>query len=225
MNVLQGRVVAITGAGGRLGHVLVRRFASAGATVVAIVASEADAFDLPLPPDRDAWAYVADVTDEAAVRTTFEAIGKEVGRLDALVHAVGAWGTSPLHDTSLAAWQRQLDINLTSTFLCFREASKRMLGPGGRLIAFASRQGADGAALEQAAYSAAKAGVVRLVEAAALEFKGHITAHAVAPSTMVDDAGKPGVLYDDVARMCVGLTTPLGDAFNGQVLRLYGLDA
>ncbi|MBE2185303.1 MAG: SDR family oxidoreductase [Rhodothermales bacterium] len=225
MNILQGRIVAITGAGGHLGRVLVRRFVEAGATVVAIVGSEASAFDLPFDESREAWAYVADVTDEAAVCETFDAMAREVGPLDLLVHAVGAWEASPLSDTSLRAWQNQLDVNLTSTFLCFREASKHMVGHGGRLVAFASRQGADRGAMEQAAYSAAKAGVVRLVEAAAQEFQGHITAHAIAPSHLVDEAGEAGgVLCDDVAKMCVALATPLGDAFNGQVLRLYGLD-
>lgn len=221
---LAGRVVAITGAGGRLGRVLVRHFSDAGATVVAVVSSEASAFDLPLADGAEAWAYVADVTDEDAVRDTFAAIGKEVGRLDALVHAVGAWEATPLHDTSLRAWNHQMSVNLTSTFLCFREASRLMLGAGGRLIAFASRQGADYGAIEQAAYSAAKAGLVRLVEATAQEFKGHVTAHAVAPSQMHEDGAAAGVRYDDVAEVCKALVSPLGDAFNGQVLRLYGLD-
>ena len=224
MSHLNGRVVAITGASGRLGRHLVQRFSDAGATVVAVVSSEASAFDLPFAPGRDAWAYVADVTDEQAVRDTFEAIGREVGRLDALVHAVGAWEATPLHATSARAWRHQLEVNLTSTFLCFREASRLMLGTGGRLIAFAARQGADRAGFEQAAYSASKAGLVRLVEAAAAEFKGHITAHAVTPSTMLEEPEETGVRYDDVAKMCIALSTPLGDAFNGQVLRLYGLD-
>ncbi len=225
MNVssLQGLTIAVTGADGRLGQQVVQLLAQQGATIAAIVLREEDAARIPFPEDGEGWAFPCDVTQEDEVARCFEAISRQFGGLDRLVHTVGGWAASDLHETSLAAWNEMLTVNLTSTFLVFREASRYMTGRKGRLVAIASRQGADGGVAGQAAYSAAKAGVVRLVEAAAAEFKGHITAHAIAPSTLVaaGDGGE-GVPATDVAELCAYLCGPGGDALNGATLRAYG---
>lgn len=215
---LSDTAVVVTGAGGRLGRILVARVVAAGARVVALDAVAPD--DLP-----DGVAVrTADLTDEAAVEAAFAEAEQEAGALGALVHAVGMWDGQPLAETPLADWRRMLDVNLTSAFLCFREAARRMGTPGGgRLVAIASRQGADRGVAEQAAYSASKAGVVRLVEAAAAEYEGRITAAAVAPSTLLFDGdGGGGVAAEAVADLCVYLCGDGGAIHNGAVLRAYG---
>ncbi len=222
---LNGRVVVITGANGRLGRRMVQGFAGAGATVAGLVRNEADAAEVPRA--GDVQVFVADVTDEAAVEAAFDAVVRRCGRVDALVHTVGAWEARPLLETTPAQWAAMLARNLTSAFLCFRAAARVMQagGHGGRLIAFASGQGADRGAAKQAAYSAAKAGVVRLVEAVAAEFAGTgLTAHAVAPSMILydDEAGAEGVRADDLVALCRYLCTDAGAALNGATLRAYG---
>lgn len=210
-------VVVVTGAAGRLGRVVVAQLAAAGASVVAVDRTAPDV------PDGHT-AVAADVTTEPGVREAF-ALAAEAGAVAGVVHTVGAWDGAPLAETTLDAWQAMVAVNLTSTFLVFREAVRRM-PDGGRLVAIASRQGADAGVAEQAAYSASKAGVVRLVEATTAEHGARgLTAAAVAPSTILfgdEGAGARGVPVGEVAALCVRLVGPGGAAHAGETLRAYG---
>jgi NAD(P)-dependent dehydrogenase (short-subunit alcohol dehydrogenase family) len=218
---LSGTTVVVTGAGGRLGRVVVGHLLDSGAHVVALDAVRPEG----LP--EGVTVLATDLTDRPAVQGAFDEIERTAGPPGALIHTVGMWAGQPLVETHLDDWRRVMDVNLTSTFLCFREAAKRMLAPpaGGRLVAIASRQGADRGVAEQAAYSASKAGVIRLVEAVAAEYGGRVTASAIAPSTILfggegDDA--KGVPVEAVADLCVYLCGAGGVIHNGAVLRAYG---
>ena len=92
------------------------------------------------------------------------------------------------------------------------------------MVAIASRQGADRAPSEQAAYAASKAGVIRLVEAIGAEFADRgVTARVVAPSMILfDGMDGPGISAMDLARMCVDLADPTWPMANGSLLRAYG---
>ena len=217
---LQGRVVVVTGASGRLGRVVASAFSGANATVVGLYRT---------PPASVVGgvskSYPVDATDETSVQAVFRQIREEEGRVDVLVHTVGAWEGRPLLDTSLAQWNALIDLNLTSAFLCFREAIAAM-NDDGVLIGIASAQGADRGVAGQAAYSASKGGLVRLVESVAAEHRDRgITAHVLAPSTILYDGPSRagGVAAGDLAAMCVYLSTPAGHALNGATLRAYGL--
>ena len=216
---LSGHVVVVTGAAGRLGRVVAAHLSDAGAKVVGL--------------DRQPHAVgdhrvVADVTDPGSTAAAFADAADAVGEPDGLVHTVGMWAGGPFAETALADWRAVMDVNLTSTFVVFQTAARRMLGSeaGGRLVALASGQGADKGVAEQAAYSASKAGVVRLVESVAAEYRAHdVSAAAVAPSMILfgDEAeGTRGVGVDEVARLCVTLCGPAGNVHNGSVLRAYG---
>lgn len=214
---LSGTTIILTGALGRLGRVLTRTLLESGATVAGIDARPAD-------PDVGAdrlHPFEADLADEDAVADVFDQVVDEVGAPDALVHTVGMWSGKPFTDTSLDDWETVLRINLTSAFLCFREAVRHMES-GGRLVGVASKQGADGGVAEQAAYSASKAGVVRLVETVADEYGGRITAAAVAPSAILFDGDGKGIPAERIAVLCAYLCTDAGAAHNGAVLRAYG---
>lgn len=216
-SVLTDRVVVVTGAGGRLGRVLVRALAASGARVAALDRMEV----ADLPDGARGWAV--DVTDEASVTDAFGAIEADMGTPWAFVHTVGMWDGSPLAETSLDQWTRVLDLNLTSAFLCVREAVRHMADKG-RIVAIASRQGADAAPAEQAAYAASKAGVIRLIEATANEHPS-IAAVAVAPSMILfggEEADASGVSVDAIADLCVRLCGDAGPVHTGTTLRAYG---
>ena len=215
---LAGKVVVVTGGTGRLGQRMVRGFAGHGATVATV--------DRMPPPEGlpgSCHAFQADVTDEEDVARVFAEIPETCGPPDVLVHTVGTWDSAPFRDTSLEHWQRLVSLNVTSTFLCFRAAARQMHERGGRLIGIASGQGADGGTARQGAYSASKAGVIRLVEAVAREFAGTgLTAHAIAPSTILFDEDGKGVAASDLVELALYLASPAGEALNGAVLRAYG---
>ncbi len=218
----QGKTVVITGANGRLGQHVVRAFAERGATIALVTPTEAEAYDVVLPEGANAWGFPCDASSEDSVTQCFQAMRAQFGSVDVLVHTVGGWSSSSLADTTMDDWRRMMDLNLTSTFLAFRAAAD-LMSERGRLIAVAAGQGADKGVGGQAAYSAAKAGVVRLVEAVASEYDGRITAHAVAPSTLLaDDQEGKGVSASTIADLIVHLSGEAGAALNGQTLRAYG---
>lgn len=221
---LRGRVVVVTGASGRLGQAVVQTLAHAGATVAAVVYSEEEAQKIQFPPDApEGWAYLCDVTDENSVYTAFSSIYQELGPIYGLVHTVGSWSGAPLASMTLEDWYGQITLNLTSTFLCFRAAIPMVAQVRGHLIAISSRQGAEKGIAEQAAYSAAKAGVVRLVEAVADEHKGVLGAYAVAPSVLIaDEHSGPGVTPLAISDVIVNLLLDDQHTLSGNVLKAYG---
>ncbi len=219
---LEGKTVIVTGAAGRLGRLVVTHFAEQGAVLAAVDVAE----EIPFPGSAEGRAFTADLLDEQAVEHCFAEIEDALGPAYALVHTVGAWAGKPLLETSLEDFSRLVRVNLFSTFLCFREAARQMQAQGeGRPIGIASGQGADGGAAEQYAYSASKAGVVRLVEAAAEELKDTgVTAHALAPSTILfeEQSGRRGVPAGRLVNLCGYLCGQAGTALNGATLRAYG---
>ncbi|MEX0747897.1 MAG: SDR family oxidoreductase [Rhodothermales bacterium] len=222
MATLKNKVIVITGAAGRLGRHLVQRFAEEGAVIAAVVRDDEEARSIPFPENAEGWAFPVDVTDEELVKACFRQIGDQFSSIDAVVHTVGGWESRPLAETSLEAWNNVMTLNLTSAFLCFREALPLMKA-GGRLIGMSSGQGADGGRAEQAAYSAAKAGIVRLVEAVTEEYRGTgITAHAVAPSMILFDGDGEGVSVHDIVEICRSIIAETGNALNGATIKAYG---
>lgn len=226
---LNDRNIVVTGAAGRLAGVVLEALDRAGASVAALVLNEKEADEVSLP--AGGATFIADAGDAEQVRNAFVQIADRYGRIDALVHTVGMWGAKPFLDTTEEDWEELMRVNLTSAFLCFREAARHMRpreegDPPGRLIAMSSVQGADRAPAQQAAYAAAKAGVVRLVEAVAAEFDpDEVTAHAIAPSLILygaEDPATKGVPAERIAELCLYLCTEAGDALNGSMLWAYG---
>lgn len=222
---LSDQVVVVTGAAGRLGRNIVQRFLRNGATIAAVVRNAQEAASLSFLEATAGSIFVTDVTQEAEVEACFRQIQKELGVPEVLVHTVGGWGMQPLLETTVEDWERLVQLNLTSTFLCFREAIRTMKGGGGRLIGITAAQGADQGRAQQGAYSAAKAGVVRLVESIAEEFADTgLTAHAIAPSMILYEGmqGEKGVPVAHLADLCLYLASEAGSTHNGATLRAYG---
>ena len=129
----------------------------------------------------ESLAVVADVTDEAATQAAVDATIERFGSLDVLVNVVG--GSRPgktVLDLDLAEWNTMLALNLTSTFLMCRAAIPH-IGPGGAIVNVSSGAGLRGMKANPG-YVAAKAGVVALTRALAIDHGGDgIRINAVAP--------------------------------------------
>jgi NAD(P)-dependent dehydrogenase (short-subunit alcohol dehydrogenase family) len=219
------KTIVVTGANGRLGRVICRAFHGEGARLVGVVRTEETRHRLQSNTEMLSDVFVADMTLEHEVDSCFTAIEEQFETIDALIHTVGMWTETPFLDADLAQWQAVLDVNLTSAWLCFQRAVP-LMDEGGRLIGFSSAQGADRGRSRQAAYGAAKAGLVRLVETAAgeLEDRG-ITAHAIAPSFIrfgESDDSSEGIDASEIAALCLYLCGSGGAAVNGATIRTYG---
>lgn len=210
-------VVVVTGATGRLARRLLSRLEEDGYRTAGVGRAQMSR------SDSASGRYEADLLDPAAVDACFSEIELDMGEIGALVHAAGAWAETPIETTPVTFWEDLIRANLVCTFVCFQAAAKRLRN-GGRLIAFTAGQGADHSVANQSAYAAAKAGVIRLVESAALELgTRRIAAHAIAPSLILyDDEEADGVRADDLVELCLQLLTDTGEALNGSTLRAYG---
>jgi 3-oxoacyl-[acyl-carrier protein] reductase len=182
-----GHVALITGGAGGLGSEAGLWLAAAGAQVV-LADVDADALEhtakrfgelVPgAPPLRPAQV---DVTDSTSVRGLMRDVAASAGRLDVLVTSHGFPRDHRLLEMTDEEWSAVVEVCLTGTFICVREAARIMVERGyGRIVTLASRawHGNPG----QANYSAAKAGVVGLTKSVAKELgRSGITANAVAP--------------------------------------------
>ena len=170
-----------------------------------------------------------DLTDEAAVRAFYASRPP----LWASVHLAGGFRAAPILETTLADLRAQLEQNLTTAFLCCREAARNMRagGRGGRIANVSSRAAAvpAGGAI---AYTVAKAGVAALTEALADELRGDgILVNAVVPSiidTPVNRAAMPAADHArwpkpaEIAAALTWLLSPTNAVTSGALVPVYG---
>ncbi len=195
---LHGKVAVITGGGRGLGAATALRFAQAGASVALLDIAPEHArtvADRAREQGGSAVALACDVTDERAVEEAFGRILGELGGLDILVNNAGRAIRGPATESTLADWNRVIDLNLTATFLCARAAARHMRAPrsngtprGGAIVNLASTMGLSGGLFPNASYQASKGGVVNLTRALALEWApDEIRVNAVAPTFVKTD--------------------------------------
>jgi len=146
-------------------------------------------------------AIPGDVSDEEAVRMMAEAVTGEFGRVDVLVNNAGVSHIAPAEETTLANWQRVLEVNLTGAFLTCQLFGKAMLEQGsGSIINVSSVAGLLGIA-DRAAYNASKHGLIGLTRTLAAEWGGRgVRVNAVCPGwvkTAMDEEDQAGRGYTD----------------------------
>jgi NAD(P)-dependent dehydrogenase (short-subunit alcohol dehydrogenase family) len=181
LNGFDNRVAFVTGAARGIGQTIATTLRDLGASVAA--------GDLRAPDHDGVLGIELDVTDEASVDAAFGRVEAELGAPSILVLNAGIFVIEPFEETSLASWQKTIDVNLTGAFLCARRGLPAMREAGyGRVLAIGSSAGKTGGAKSVAAYGASKAGVMALAKAIASEYASYgITSNALAPSLIDTD--------------------------------------
>ncbi len=167
MGRLDGKVAVITGVAGGIGGAAAELFAREGATVVGVDLAEHGGCDLDIR---------ADVTDGEQVDGAYARARDAFGRIDVLFNNAGISPNddASVLDTSLEAWRRVQEVNLTSVYLCCRHGIPHLLdneGPlRGSVINTASFVATMGAATSQISYTASKGAVLSMSREMGVEF-------------------------------------------------------
>jgi NAD(P)-dependent dehydrogenase (short-subunit alcohol dehydrogenase family) len=209
---LCGKVAVITG-GKRIGRVVARQLAERGMNLVlsyrgSKAEAEATIADVE-QRGRRATMVGCDVAKPAECAGVVDHALAAFGRCDVLVNMASIYRSTPLDDVTLDYWTTDLDVNLRSAFLCARAAIPHMRAAGGgRIVNFADWLVRSGRPRYTgfAPYYVAKAGVVALTEALALEVaRDGILVNAVAPGPIVPPPNMSAEEVDEVAK-----ATPVG---------------
>ena len=191
---LEGRTALVTGGGGGLGGAMALALAQAGADIVL--------FDLHAEPMKQNAALIekekrrcvmvgGDVRRVEDIERAVQTAVTQLGRLDIAVNSAGVNIRKPAHELTLAEWRQVIDINLTSAFLCSRDAHPHLKrAGGGKIINIGSMMSIFGASFAPA-YAASKGGIVQLTKA---------TAVAWAPDNIQVNAVLPGWIDTELTR-------------------------
>ena len=180
---MNGKVVVVTGASGALGSVVAEAALARGARVAGI---DHAASRIGAAPDRIELGGV-DLTNAAQAKTAIDDVASHFGKIDALINIAGGFAFETVADGDLNTWQRMYALNVLTALNASRAAIPHLAASSSARIVNIGAIGALQAASGMGPYAASKAGVHRLTEALAAEWKGKIAVNAVLPS-IIDTA-------------------------------------
>jgi NAD(P)-dependent dehydrogenase (short-subunit alcohol dehydrogenase family) len=184
---LDGKVAVITGAGSGMAKASTRIFVREGAKVVAADFSGAEK-DTAAKIGEAVLPVHCDVTVEDDVAALFEAALGEFGRVDAVLNVAGIGESTPLTDFTKEAYDKVMDVDVRGVLLGMKYGIPAMLRSGGGSIVNWSSIGGLNASPGTSVYSAAKAGVIAVTKAAAVEYGDRgIRAKAVCPGIILTE--------------------------------------
>lgn len=177
MGMLDGKVAVITGASGSIGTAACEVFAREGATVVGTDLRAGDA-----PVD---YFIECDLTNEEEVARLYRTVAERSGKIDILFNNAGIAlpADQSVLDTDLEAWNKVVEVNMTSVFLCCKHGIPYLIeNGGGSVVNTASLVASVGSAASQIAYTASKGGVLALSRELGVEFaKRGVRVNAISP--------------------------------------------
>lgn len=207
---LENKTIVITGGGQGLGRAMAINFAKSGANIALVDLNEdllRETTELVKQNGTTSTRtkfYLANVSNEAQVESTFKQINADFNGIDGLINNAGILRDNMFvkakngvvsDKMSLADFQSVIDVNLTGVFLCGREAAVHMIESGNKGVIVNMSSISRGGNIGQTNYAAAKAGVVAMTTTWARELGRHgIRVGAIAPGvtrTPMTDAMKP----------------------------------
>lgn len=227
---LNGKVIVVTGGFGSLGASVGRTLVAAGASVALV-----DRADVSRAPGDVEGAFTlgdVDLTSAAGAGDAAARVAARFGRIDALVNVAGGFRWETVADGSIDTWDLLYRMNVQTAVNASRAVLPHLLAAGtGSIVnvgALASTKAGNG----MGAYAASKAGVAKLTEAMAEEFKGRgITVNAVLPSiidTAANRADMPDADFsrwvkpEQVAELVVFLVSGRARAVTGALIPIAG---
>lgn len=191
MKRLQGKTAIVTGSSSGIGKAIALRFGDEGAKVV-VAARRLNLCEQTVAQIRqaggEAFAIQTDITEEHQVEALMQDTVRQYGRIDLLVNNAGIFGGRHVAETTTAAFDEVMSINLRGTFFCCRAGFKQMKKQGGGLIINMSSVAGVQAWAGTGTYSASKHAVMALTRSLADEGRQfNIKVSAICPAGVADE--------------------------------------
>ncbi|MBC8171579.1 MAG: SDR family oxidoreductase [Anaerolineae bacterium] len=204
---LNDQVALVTGAAHRVGKAIALELARAGVHILVHYHSSADETVRNTVHEIkslgvDAFSIQGNISQPEGVARVFDALRENFGRLNILVNSASDFPVGTLAETTLEAWQRALDVNLTAPFLCTQAAVKMMrenTPAGGTIINICDR-GSVTPWAERAAHGISKAGLWMLTQTSAVNFAPDIRVNGVLPGPVLAPPGMSDERWQQIGK-------------------------
>jgi NAD(P)-dependent dehydrogenase (short-subunit alcohol dehydrogenase family) len=224
---MNGKIVVVTGASGALGRVVAEAALARGARVAGIDHAPSQ---IEASPDRIEIGSV-DLSDAAQAKTAIDTVATHFGKVDVLINIAGGFAFEAVAEGDPKTWQRMYALNVLTALNASRAAIPHLAASSSARIVNIGAMGALRAGAGMGPYAASKAGVHRLTEALAAEWKGKITVNAVLPSTIDTPANRASmpkadfgkwVTAEELANVILFLASDAASAVTGALLPVSG---
>ena len=192
----QDKIVVVTGAAKGIGAAIARLFQEADALVI-LIDIDAEAVNLFREQGKKTQFYLCDVSSSQQVKDTFKKIEERFGRIDALINNAGIQSHGKVADMEEEVWDRTINVNLKSAFLCSKYAIPLMKESASPAIVNIASVQALVCEENASAYIASKAGMLGLTKAIAVDYAPHIRCVAVCPGAVNTEMLKNDLLMSD----------------------------